>query len=315
MTILWCILYPILIYPTLAIQDSKVILKVNGVPITAGEYYTRMEFLPGVGVYSNGKFIERPPAFLTILQLVQDQLILQLAQEQNVAPTESEITQVFHKRKAQDNEKYRAYADFGIGDQELKRQIAVDIAQFKLLTKGVSVTDQQVTEHYNTNRLYYTTPATVKLRVIVVKSAADREKVDNALKSKPFADVAKEMSTDITKFAGGDLPEVSIAQLPQNVLNEVSRASIGKDTAWIESEGAFAKYRVENKTEAKQLPLDDKLKERIRRMLMIEIGKRRNNVKQMLNEMRLKAKIEITSPGLQKLWDAYIRDYKMIMEG
>ncbi|HWP31960.1 MAG TPA: peptidyl-prolyl cis-trans isomerase [Fimbriimonadales bacterium] len=298
-----------------SIQDSKVILRVNGVPIFASEYYKRMELLPGVGVYSNGKFVERPPAFLTILQIVQDQLILQLAKEQGVAPTENEINQELNNRKAQDNETYKAYADFGIGDEELKRQIAIDIAQFKLLTKGVTVTDQQVADHYNTNKLYYTTPATVKLRVIVVKNAADKQKVDNALKSKPFADVAKEMSTDITKYAGGDLPEVSIAQLPQNVLNEVTRTAPGKDTAWIESEGAFSKYRVEKKTEAKQLLLDDKLKERIRRMLMVEIGKRRNNVKQMLEEMRSKAKIEIASPGLQKLWDAYMRDYKMMSGG
>lgn len=315
MTVLLFSFIAILLSSISPIQDAKIILRVNGVPIPASEYYKRMEFLPGVGVYSNGKFIERPPAFLTILQIVQDQLILQLAKEQGVAPTESEINQELNNRKAQDNETYKAYADFGIGDEELKRQIAIDIAQFKLLTKGVTVSDQQVTEHYNTNKLYYTTPATVKLRVIVVKNAGDKQKVDNALKSRSFADVAKEMSTDITKYAGGELPEVSIAQLPQNVLNEVTRTAPGKDTAWIESEGTFSKYRVEKKTDAKQLSLDDKLKERIRRMLMVEIGKRRNNVKQMLDEMRSKAKIEIASPGLQKLWDAYMRDYKTMTGG
>jgi len=315
MTIQLFFLFITLFDSAFPVQDSKIILRVNGVPITATEYYKRMELLPGVGVYSNGNFIERPPAFITILQLVQDQLILQLAKEQGVAPTESEITQELNIRKAQDSEKYKAFAEFGIGDEELKRQIAIDIAQFKLLTKGVTVTDQQVTEHYNNNKLYYTTPATVKLRVIVVKNAEDKQKVDNSLKSKSFAEVAKELSTDITKYAGGDLPEVSVAQLPQNVLNEVTRTSPGKDTAWIESEGVFSKYRVEKKTDAKQLPLDNKLKERIRRMLMVEIGKRRNNVRQMLDAMRLKAKIEIASPGLQKLWEAYIRDFKTSVGG
>ncbi|MCH8274954.1 MAG: peptidyl-prolyl cis-trans isomerase [Armatimonadetes bacterium] len=288
---------------------ERVVVTINGEAVNASEYYSRMEFLQGVGTILGGRFVEMPPAFITLERIINDRLILQLAEQKGVTPTPGEIENELNRRKAEDPERFQRLSELGVSEDRVKAQLAVEMAQFNLLTAGVTVTDEQVEEHYNTNKLIYTTRATVKLRVIVVKTAVDMAKVDEALRTRPFADVAREMSTDITQLSGGDLPEVRIGALPQNVLNEVSRTPADSDTSWIESEGSFSKYRVERKTPAKQLPLDDKLKISIRRRLMVDIGRNRNDVRALLDGLRKTSEIQIASQGLQKLWEKYRQEY------
>ncbi|MFN8138236.1 MAG: SurA N-terminal domain-containing protein [Fimbriimonadales bacterium] len=290
------------------IDPAKTVATVNGEKITASEYYRTMEFLNNVGQRQGNQFVERPPAYFALVEVITNRVVLQLAKSKGVAPTPAEVDAELAARKTQDPERFKRLTDLGMADGDFKVQISHEMAQFNLLTLGVNVTDQQISEHYGTNKLMYATPSTVKMRVIVVQSA-DKDKVEVALKTKKFADVAKEMSTDVTKFAGGDLPEVSIANLPQNVFNEVSRTPSGSSTAWIESGGAIAKYLVESKTESKQLPLDDKLKKQIRRQLMIDIGRNKNDVRGMMANAIKALTVDIPTPGLKKLWDIYVTDY------
>lgn len=290
-------------------DPTKPVATVNGEPITVSEYYRKMEFLPGVGTVSNNRFTESPPAFLALEKLINERFILIVAKKKGVAPTPGEIDNELKKRKSEMPERYQRMMDLGMTDSEFKSQILLDLAQFNLLTMGVTVSDQQVQEHYNTNKFSYTTPASVKLRVVVVENMTNRDKVDTALKTKDFAVVARELSTDLTKFDGGNLPEVEISRLPTNVLSQVQITAAGITTAWIESGGSFSKYKVETKTEAKQLPLDDKLKLVIKRRLMLEFGEAKNNIRAMLDDVRKTAKVQINATGLQKLWDTYMQDY------
>ncbi len=291
------------------IDPNKTVATINGEPISASEYYRKMEFMSGVGTVSNNRFAESPPAFIALERLINEKFILIVAKNKGVAPTAGEVENELKKRKAEAPEQYQKMADLGMTDAEFRAQITLELAQFNLITMGVNITDQQIQEHYNTNKFSYTTPAKVKLRVIVVDSIANREKVDVALKTKDFSVVARESSLDLTKFDGGNLPEVDISRLPNNVLNQVQITAAGSTTAWIESGGLFSKYKVETKTEAKQLPLDDKLKLIIKRTLMLEFGESKNNVRAMLDEIRKSAKVQISAVGLQKLWDTYMQDY------
>jgi parvulin-like peptidyl-prolyl isomerase len=288
---------------------DHVVLTVNGEKVLAREYYRRMEFLPNVGTVIGGQFVELPPAFLTLEDLINDRLILQLAKERGVLPTAEAVDTELATRKKESPEDYAKLAELGVSDEELKARLWVELAQFNLITEGVTVTDKQVEEHYQVNKVMYTVPPKVRLRVIVVKTPDDRVKVDEALRSKPFETVAREMSTDLSAFSGGELPEVALSQLPQNVYNEVLRTEAGGVTNWIDLDGFFAKYRVEEKKEAVVLPLDDKLKRDIRRRLMVTIGMNKNDVKSLLDEKRRTAKVEIASPGLQKVWDRFLREY------
>jgi parvulin-like peptidyl-prolyl isomerase len=292
------------------LDPNALIATVDGDRIVASEYFTRMAFLENVGTFINGKFVELPPAFICLQQLLNERFIMQVAREKGVAPTAGEIQAEFAAQRAEAPDAFNRRKELGMSDAQLQGLVALDLAQFKLLTMGVNITDEQVANNYNMNRMVYVKPATAKLRVIVVKTAADRLKVDDALKTKPFAEVARTLSTDITRLDGGNLPQVPIGNLPQNVLNEVSRCKAGEMSQWIESEGSFLKYLVEAKTESSPIPLDDKLKREIRRRMMMIAGQQKNGeqVQALMLAKRKSAKVDIPAPALKKLWELYAND-------
>lgn len=303
---------PLLLVP----QDlNKAMLKVNGDVVSLGEYYRRMEFLQDVGKMVGNQFVERTPGFLTVERLVTEKLTMQLARRHGVAPTPGEVENEYRIRKEDNPAQIKTLLDMGITEADIKGQIAIEMAQFNVLTKGVSITDQQITDHYNNNRFIYTTPAMASLRVIVVREATDKARVETALRSKKFEEVARELSVDLSKFDGGYLGEVPIERLPQNVKNLVELLPAGSNTPWIESQGAFLMYRIETKTEAKQLPLDDRLRRQIRRKMMLDMGRAKNDVKAMMDEMLKTVVVEIDSPWLQKIWNDYIEEYRKTLAG
>lgn len=290
------------------LDPNSVVVTVNGEKVYASEYYTRMAYLEGVGTVNDGKFSPAPPAFLTIQRLVNEKLIMQIAKEKGVAPTPAEIAEEVAAQKSANSEHFQRLKDLGVTDAAIENQIAMDLTQFKLVTMGITITDDQVMNHYNLNKMVYMKPAMVKMRVIVVSKAEDKAKVESALKTKKFGDVAREMSTDLTKFDNGDLPNVAIQNLPQNVLNEVTRTEAGQTTQWIESEGAYLKYLVESKSASTPIPLDANLKKAIKRRMMLIAGQQKNNIGALLDAKKRDGKIEINAPGLQKLWNLYIAD-------
>ncbi len=287
------------------IDNNAVIAKVDGQVINAAQFYRRMAYLDGVGTVENGRFVAVPPAFLTIQRMIDEIIVVAVAKDKGVAPTAAEIEAELIKRKNDNPGTLKELQDLGVGDDMIRSQITQDLARFNLLTMGVTITDAQVQNNYNVNKMVYVTPATIKLRVIVVTEAANKTKVDEALKTKPFAEVASTMSEDLTKMLGGDLPLVPVANLPKNVADATATLAPGKTTIWIESDGAHLKYLVEAKTEQKQLPLDAKLKADIKKSMMVIAGQQKNGemVEKLIKDKRKATQVVITSPGLQKLWN------------
>jgi parvulin-like peptidyl-prolyl isomerase len=258
-----------------------------------------------VGTVEDGKFVAAPPAFLTLRRMIDEAIVLMVAKDKGVAPTAAEINAEVAKRRTENPEKLKDLQALGITDDVIVAQVTQDLARFNLLTMGVSITDAQVTNHYNVNKLVYVEPAMTKLRVIVVENAADKTKVDEALKTKSFAEVATTMSVDLTKLMGGDLPEVPTDNLPENVRTAISTVPAGKTTAWIESSGAHLKYLVESKKEQRQMPLDAELKADIKKRMMVVAGQQKNGetVEKLVSDKRKATNVQITAPGLQKLWN------------
>ncbi len=102
-------------------------------------------------------------------------------------------------------------AELGITPEDLKYQVTIDLARFKLATEGIIVTDQEIqTEYDNKKSTIYTTPKLVTIRYIVVAGDEDKAAVDADLAAgKDFKDVATNRSIDISKLSGGlqkDIP-------------------------------------------------------------------------------------------------------------
>lgn len=295
------------------LDPNKTVATVNGEAIKGAEYYRRMEFLPGVSKDMGTGMLEAPPGFLTILQLIGEKLILQLARERNVYPNDAEIKGEIQYRLAEDPNFIKDWIATGQSQADLESEIRYELARFKLQTAGVNITDQEVEKFYAENPSLFTSPRKYKLWVIAVRDQAAANGVEADLKGgKKFAEVAREKSIDMTRSIGGDLGVVPIDYLPTEAREAVSNTKIGSSSAWVDQANSKVKYFVEQITPEKKAELTAHLKTATRRKLMLDRGRVRNNLSKDLNDARLKAKVAITQEDFAKLYDKIVKQNRMI---
>lgn len=272
---------------------DKTLVVVNGQAITGRTYYKRMEVLPGVGQLVGERFVPATPGYLTLSKLINEVLMLQLAQEKGVAPTPAEIEAEFQARTKENPDLLKGLELIGFTAEDLRYDIRVQLAEFKITTMGVNIADQQVEQYYKSNEQDYTVPRRYRLRLIAVDNEERRKAVDAAIAGgRDFGEIAKEFSLHLTRSNGGDMGEVPEGELSDSIRRLVASAAKGSVTEWLSGQGLFIKVKVEDIKPEEKVPLDAALKAEIRRNLMIDRGRVRNNVPQMMEEMRRKAKIE-----------------------
>jgi hypothetical protein len=297
------------------VDPARTIATINGEAIKGSEYYRRMEFLPGVGKRDGDNFFEAPPGFLMLEQLITERLVMQLAKQKGVMPSDLEVDAELKTRQEDNPNLLAEWAANGRPAEELKQLIRYELAQFKLATFGITVTDAEVVEHYNTYPTMYTVPKQAKLRVIVVDTAAGKATVDKELAAgKSFSDVATAHSVDVSKTVGGDYGTVPFSFLNTAAKTAVEAVKIGQATEWVTSNTAdnqqrFVKFMLVDVLPEKKLPLDAKLKRTIRRVVMNNRGAVKNDIRKEMNDMRLKAKVEITEPEFATIYKRFVEAY------
>ncbi len=277
------------------VDPDRVVAKVNGTPVTGREYYKRMEVQPGMSATLNGRLVQMYPGYLTMRWIIEEELIMQLAKSQNVAPSQKQIDDEFNGRMAENPEQFKALVQFGFTEGDIKRNINVELSEFNVLTRGITITDFEVDKYYKDNAQKFTLPKRYTLRIIRVANEAGKKPVEDALaRGEKFADVAAKLSVDLSRLDGGRIgtfPEEDMAPSTRTIVAATRKGSV---TAWIEQNGNFAKFLVEDVKEAELLPLDAKLKKGIRESMMRDRGQARNNFPLLMAEFRKKAVLEFT---------------------
>lgn len=290
------------------VDNNRVVAVVNGEQILGAEYYRRMEFLPAVGRRVGNQIFEYPPGLLTIEQLITERLILQLAREKGVYPTDAEVQHEIQVAISEQSNLMQNWLDSGRNQAELQYLFRVQVAQFKLQTAGVNITDQEVENFYKENPPLFTTPRRAKLRIIATRDASKRAVVDQALASgRPFADVAREHSEDVSRAVGGEFGQVALNALTEPMRNAINAVRIGQTTEWVTSGSTYMKFLVENISPEEVKPLDDQLRRAIRRRMMIDRGAVRNNWQRDLMELRRRAVVEIRQPEFARLYQQLVQ--------
>ncbi len=306
--------------PQNMVDPNRVVVIVNGEEIKGAEYYRRMEYLSGVGTQSAAGFSEFPPGFITIQQIINERLIFALAKDKGIYPTDAEVQEELNIRQGDNPKLLEDWIASGGNTEDLKYQLRVQIAQFKIQTFGITMTDTQVENDYKTRPDTYKIPKQYKLRVIVVPTSDETKAVDQELASgKTFADVAKAKSVDITKNIGGEFGTVPIYKLATETQTALAETKIGQATKWLTTtpdggQGAYLKFLLEDVIPEKKMELDAKLRRMIRRQLMMDKGRIKNpNVVKELDAIRIKAKIDIKQPefadAYQKFMKAYLQQH------
>ena len=275
---------------------NRTVAVVNGEEIKGPEYYRRMEYLPGVGKMVGNSFATAPPGFLTLDQLINERLLLQLAREKGVFPSDAEV-QAEIKLATDANPKFiEQYVASGGTQADLEYQVRLELARYKVQTRGVVVTDAEVDQFYKANPTQFTIPKTVELRVITVETDAAKAAVDADLRAgKAFEDVARDKSIDISKATGGRISPRPLESLDPDSKAAVEKVKVGQTTEWVPTRGLYTKIFFEKANPQKVLPLDARMRTTIRRNMMMDRGKVKpeNDLGKMMSNMRAKAKIDI----------------------
>ena len=300
-----------------AIDPARVIATVNGEQIKGGEYYHHMEFLPGVTRRYGDQTIESTPGFLAVLDLIGQKLIYQLAKQKGVLPAAQEIQDELKNRIDNDPKYVEDWSSTGRTQTDLEDEIRFQLTNFKLQTYGITVTDQEVQKFYKDNPTSFTTPKSVKVRIIAVNSDALAQSVDADLAAgKDFAEVAKAKSLDVTKDNGGMVGTVVLNYLPDDAKTAINAIKIGQTTPWIlvtrkDQDGKVlssskVKYKLEDVFAPKLMPLDAKTLLATRRTLMVQRGRVKNDVAKEINDFRAKAKIVITQKQYADIYNQMV---------
>lgn len=301
--------------------SRKTVGRINDKAISQAEYYKVLERLAvpltqgenPVRDPATGRLVREQAGYLALRMLVDRQIILEMAEKEKVMPTEEEINGELERQKKLPafNERLKT---LGYTQDDLKEDIRVELAAFKLITKGITVSDDEVKRAYQQNIQRFTIPAQVQVALILVDNRKTLDEVQAMLKKgTDFHVVAVQKSIKLPNMPQGVggvwLRETddTFKQFPQ-LWHTLQKTPVGGTTspqplklptAQGKMVDGWVIFKVIDKKERQVRPLDE-VKEDLRRWLMQAKSKR--NLGRELMQMRAQAKVSFEIPRFNRRW-------------
>lgn len=289
------------------------VMVINGQSVKASEYYRRMEFLSGVGRMTPAGFATASPGFLTLQRILDEKLMLQLAEELKCAPTDAEVDLELADRIAESPDLLTNWQKSGGSEAELKYSIRLELVELKIVSQGINVTDQELETFYKANPTMFTFPKRFKLRVLAVPDEGKRDAADQELKAGiSFTEVVKKHSEHPSKFNDGQLGELPVDVMSASFKAAVEGVKIGNTSDWVKTDNAFLKFLVEGISPERIQPLDDRTRRQLRRKLAVDRGRVKVDIAKMMAAARAKAKVTVNLPAFKPAIDRYLKDSGLI---
>lgn len=276
---------------------EKTVATVDGVKITQSEYYQRLEEQPAGRDPETQRPIEAGEAVLQ--QLINEKLLLLLAEKQGVPPTDEQVNERLQQLKKSTPDFDQKLKEIGITEEQLKREIKIQQAAFNLQTKGVKVTDQQIKEYYEKHKdTEFTEPESASVAAIFVKNKADADKAMKLLNEKAsFETVARAYSLDKQSAAQGGVLSTPIVRQPDDnsePIATIMKTKEGEITGPIPmGDGTYAIFKVLKYSPRRVKPLSE-VEFAIREKLMTEAGRKRNpSISEQLQKFKKEIPIKV----------------------
>lgn len=223
---------------TLTGCGRKGLININGTKIGKDEFYARLERVP-VQTIKGGQQVTIPAGQYVIEQMITENLILQLAKKENVAPTDAQLDAKLKYLKARSGGEFaQQLKQAGATQEDWKRNMRPQQAVINLMTKGVKVSDAEVKKEYEkalaARPSPFVHPAQVHYSIIVSDS---KDKIDKAYRmlqeNQEFSSVALRLSEDkLTASRGGSAGWLSMdtPRIPKQVKTAAFSTPVGRYT-------------------------------------------------------------------------------------
>lgn len=296
---------------------SDTIATVNGDTISTKEYLDYLERKNQVIVdTSRGPQIAQSVGSVglqALRDLVDRQLVIQLAKEDGVAPSQGDIVkELDFRNKQRADYTNQMVANTGMTLEMLKNDIAFDLSREHLLTKGITVTPADVDQYIKENPNQFMEPATANLLWIVVAEQNKTKQVDQDLAvGQNFQTVATRYSVaPQARETGGAYPVNQIDQMTPKLKEIVEKTPENKTTDWLQDGKNYVKFYVQSKSPAKPIKMDDIKKELVRRQLAIQRGQLGTDLARRLQDKLKASKITVTPAQLNMPWTRLFEQLK-----
>ena len=238
---------------------------VNGQPIAQSDFFNQLQiFQPP---QQQQQQAPEPVGRTVLRNLIETDLIEQLAAKENAAPTDQELDGVLAGEKALlDFQTIAGFEkqlqDAGLTEDDVKnRQLRPMLSRVKLLSNGTTVSDQDITQYYDKNKAQrFSLPDRVHIRKIALASQMEAQTIAAAIKGgKPFENYLGQSIDQSTP--GGDVRQWiplsgNIAPATKPIVDALKNVNTGDIAAPLNYGGSWWIVQVVDKKPASVIPLD-----------------------------------------------------------
>lgn len=290
---------------------------VNGDAISMSDFYAYLENKHTVQVQISNRQIAELPVpqnaplkFQALRDLIQRQVILQLAKDEGVFPGQADINKELDFQTKRQPDFVQSATRMGLTLEQLKNDLAFELCRTRILTKGITVTDQDVKDFFAKHPETQVEPEVAEMYMVVVGSDADKTVVDQALaQGNSFLTVAKQYSKAPNARTNPGITVPILANTPAVIKNVVQKLKQGANggvnasSDWIKDGQNWVKFNLQRDTPSKAKEIKDTDRELVRRQIAAERGAQATDFDKRVKEKLRKSKIDISYTPVKAFWD------------
>lgn len=287
--------------PTLNAADT--VASVRKQNISQSQFFTQLQ---NYATNPQSPTASLPAGRAVLQQMITNVAFIEMAKDQNAAPTEAEVDAQFNNLKMlEDARNVKSLedrlADSGLTTQDVKEmQIRPQLAQIKLLTKGMPApTDAQVHSYYDQHKAEnFTKPERAHVRAIVLANQTDAQQISQQIKSGQSFDTFLPRSLN-KQLINGELPQwvpLDMTKMPEAqkvqmapLIKAVKSVKPGETTAPLAFQGGWWLIQVVDSKPLEVVPFD--------------------SVKGLIPYLLMEQNVQQNLPQLQQM-QTQVRDYE-----
>jgi len=229
-----------------SVTDAEVaIAAVNGQPITRQDFYIALSETAGKPVLD---------------QLIAEMLIAQAAAGAGVSVSNEEVELEFEAVRQQVGPEFEILlAQYGMTADDLRKNIQISLLVFKVSTKDVIVTDEQINTYYDEHSAEFESPEMIKASHILVDTEAEAQAALGRIRAgADFGEVAAAVSMDpMTAPNGGDLGFFAAGEMVKEFEDAAFALRAGEISGIVETDYGYHIIQVTDRVEPRRASVEE----------------------------------------------------------